>query len=98
MLRKWARALVKTKARWSSEETNRLWAEATSGLVEGGAKESGLVRGLEQPRWRLKPGTSVWVGGQVRAKAVDLRNRANGEGVAAGRAVVGGKGAFFDET
>ena len=98
MLQKWARALVETKELWTSAESNRLWAEATAGLGEGGARESGLVRGLEQPRRRLKPGTSVWVGGQVRAKAVDLRNRANGEGVAAGRALVGGKGAFFDET
>ena len=66
--------------------------------AKGARGGSGLERGLAQPRWRLKPGARVWVGGQVRAKAVDLRNRANGEGVAAGRAVVGGKGPLFDET
>ena len=38
--------------------------EPADGLGEGGARGSGSVRGLEQARRRLKPGTRVRVSGQ----------------------------------
>ena len=42
----------------------RVGDEPAQGLGEGGPRESGSVRGLEQPRRRLKPGTRVRVSGE----------------------------------
>ena len=67
-------------------KTIRVGDEPAQGLGEGGARESGSVRGLEQPRRRLKPGTGP------SAEARRRRNPSRGRRGARGNERPGGRG------